>query len=289
MNKKKRIFTYLTNFGLVIFGNFFYALFIKLFLLPSGLVTGGTTGLGLIAENFFHIDLSLFVLIFNIIMLVLGFFVLGKQFAATTVASSFLYPIALKIWDLLLGDALITSDPLLCTVFSGIGIGIGLGVVIKSGASTGGMDIPPLILNKKFKLPVSVGLYIFDILILFGQMPFRSLEKILYGILMVFVYSFVIEKVLLAGNTKTEIKVVSSKSNEIRAAILTQIDRGVTMLYGEGGYLGNETHIVLSIINDRELPRVEKLIRSIDSESFMIVSRVKEVSGRGFSMKKHYK
>ena len=289
MDKKKRLIPLLWNLLLVVFGNFFYALFIKLFLLPAELVTGGTTGLGLIAENFFHINLSLFVLIFNVVMLVVGFFVLGKQFAATTVASTFLYPIALELWNRLLGDLVITTDPLLCTIFSGIGIGIGLGIVIKSGASTGGMDIPPLILNKKFKIPVSIGLYFFDILILFGQMPFRSFEKVLYGILMVFVYSFVLDKILLAGNTKTEIKVVSAKSDEIKAAILTQIDRGVTMLYGEGGYLGNRTQIVLSIINDRELPKVEKLIRSIDPESFMIVSRVKEVSGRGFSMKKHYK
>lgn len=289
MNLQKHLKQTFLSLSAVIAGNFLYALAVKLFLLPSGLVTGGTTGIALTANHFFHIPINLFVLIFNVIMLITGFLVLGKQFALTTLASTFLYPCALELFDQLLGDIVITNDLLLCTLFSGLGIGIALGIVIRSGASTGGMDIPPLILQKLFRIPVSISMYVFDVCILLAQALFRPTENILYGILLVLVYTVVLDKMLLMGTAKTEIKVVSSKAEEIRDTILTEIDRGVTMLDGESGYLHNRTQLVLSIISNRELPKVEKLIRSIDPESFMVISHVKEVNGRGFSMKKKYK
>ena len=222
-------------------------------------------------------------------MLIAGYLVLGKQFAATTLASTFLYPFALEIFDRILGDYVMTDDLLLCTIFSGLGIGIALGIVIRSGASTGGMDIPPLILQKTFHIPVSGSMYAFDVVILLGQALFRPAENILYGIVLVMIYTMVLDKLLLMGATRTELKVISEKSDEIRNAILTQIDRGVTLLDGETGYLRNKTQVLLSIISKRELPTIEKLIHSIDPESFIVVSRVNEVNGRGFSMKKKYR
>lgn len=251
MNSQHRFLHTLSSLFLVTAGNILYALAVKLFLLPSGLVTGGTTGISLTINHFFHVPITQFVLIFNVTMLIAGFLVLGKSFAFTTLTSTFSYPLALEFFDRVFGDFVITNDLLLCTLFSGLGIGISLGIVIRSGASTGGMDIPPLILQKKFRIPVSISMYAFDVCILLAQALFRPAE-------------------------------------DIRNAILTQIDRGVTMLDAEGGYLHNKTQIVLSIISNRELPKVEKLIRSIDPESFMVISHVKEVSGRGFSMKKRY-
>ncbi|MDY2814204.1 MAG: YitT family protein [Dorea sp.] len=289
MNRQHFFFHPLFSFISVIAGNFLYALTVKLFLLPSGLVTGGTTGIALTINHFFGISITQFVLLFNIIMLIAGYLVLGKQFAATTLASTFLYPSALEIFDRILGDYVMTDDLLLCTIFSGLGIGIALGIVIRSGASTGGMDIPPLILQKTFHIPVSGSMYAFDVVILLGQALFRPAENILYGIVLVMIYTMVLDKLLLMGATRTELKVISEKSDEIRNAILTQIDRGVTLLDGETGYLRNKTQVLLSIISKRELPKIEKLIHSIDPESFIVVSRVNEVNGRGFSMKKKYR
>lgn len=289
MNKRQQLIQALSSIFLIVAGNFLYALTVTLFLLPSGLVTGGSTGIAIVMEHFFDIPITDFVLYFNILMLVIGFLVLGKQFAITTLASTFLYPLALKLFEHIFRDYRITDDIILCTLFSGLGIGIALGIVIRCGASTGGMDIPPLVLQKVFRIPVSVSLYVFDVCILLAQAIFRPMENILYGIVLVLIYTIVLDKMILRGTTKTEIKVVSTKSDEIRNAILTQIDRGVTMLDGETGYLHNETQIVLSVISNRELPRVEKLIRTIDPESFMVISHVKEVSGRGFSMKKQYR
>lgn len=273
----------------VVVGNFLYALTVKLFLLPTELVTGGTTGIALVVNHYWGVSISLFVLVFNVIMLLLGWFILGKAFAFTTLASTFLYPASLELCDRIFGDLVLTDDILLCTIFSGLGIGIALGIVIRSGASTGGMDVPPLVLQKLTRIPVSVSMYVFDFCILLLQAIIRPVESILYGILLVLIYTIVLDKMMLIGSTRTELKIVSSKPKEICDAIQHQVDRGVTLLDGEGGYLHKETQIVLSVISNRELIKVEKIVRDIDPECFMVVSRVSEVSGRGFSMNKKYR
>ena len=272
----------------IILGNALYALTVKVFLLPGNLMVGGTTGIGLLIHRFTGMSLSGFVLLFNLVMLAAGFLLLGKKFALTTVISSLAYPVLLEVFDAVFGNMAVTEDIILNTVFSGLGIGVSLGLVIRMGASTGGMDIPPLVLNKYFRLPVSVSLNVFDMLILLGQAVLNPPERILYGIILVFIYTSVLDKVIMMGTTRTEVKVVSKHVEEIRYAILAQVDRGVTLLYGEGGYLQEETRIVLSILSNRELPKVERLIRDIDPEAFMIVSRVTEVRGKGFSISKDY-
>ncbi len=279
------IFSVLTVIG----GNVLYALAVKLFLIPAGLVTGGTTGIALTVQHMMNVSISTFVLAFNVIMLIIGFLVLGKQFALTTILSTFSYPIALHIFDRVLGDIVLTDDIIICTIFSGLGIGLALGIVIRAGASTGGMDIPPLVLNRYFKTPVSASLYLFDFIILLAQAFFQPLEKVFYGIILVIIYTVILDKMLLIGTTKTEVKVVSSHTQEICDAILEKMDRGVTLLSAKGGYTKEETSVIFSVISNRELPRVERIIHEIDPESFMVVSRVSEVSGKGFTLKKEYR
>lgn len=288
MNGKQSLPSAFILLMLVVAGNLLYAMTVKLFLLPAGLVTGGTTGIALAIHQALGIPVSLFVLIFNVLMLVIGYFLLGRTFAITTIISTFTYPAALELWDQLLGDWVVTQDILLCTLFSGLGIGLSLGIVIRAGASTGGMDIPPLVLNRYFRIPVSLSLYVFDFCILLTQAFWSTPEKLLYGIVLVMTYTIVLDKLMLMGTARTEVKVVTRYPQQVRDAILQKLDRGVTLFYGEGGYLHQETQVVFSIISNRELPQAEKLIRSIDPESFMVVSRVSEVRGRGFSMSKKY-
>ena len=272
----------------VVLGNLIYALSVKLFLLPGNLITGGTNGIALVLDHYWGISISLFVLIFNIVMLCVGWLVLGRAFAMTTVASSFLYPFFLELLDRVLGDVVLTNDLFLCTVFFGLCVGLGLGIVIRSGASTGGMDIPPLILEKKFRIPVSVSMYCFDFLILVPQMLFRPVENVLYGIILIFIYTFVIDKMLLIGKSKTELKIISPKYEEICAAILAEVDRGVTLMRAEGGYTRCRTQLVFSVVSNRELIKVEKIVHQIDPSCFMVINRVSEVRGRGFSLSKAY-
>ncbi len=273
----------------VILGNILYALTVKLFLLPADLVTGGTTGIGLAVQQFTGLSISGFVLAFNVAMLIIGLLILGKQFALTTVISTFVYPIALGIFERVFANVALTDNVWLCTVFSGLGIGVSLGIVIRSGASTGGMDIPPLVLNRFFRIPVSVSLYVFDFIILLMQALYNPIEKVLYGIILVLIYTIVLDKLLLFGTTRIEVKVISKHHEEIREAIIHELDRGVTALSAKSGYLGEPMQMIFSVISNRELPKIEKIIRNIDPHSFMVVSHVSEVRGHGFSMKKEYK
>ncbi len=289
MRRKSKNLRNIWTVAIIIVGNVLYALTVKLFLLPGNLMTGGTTGIGLMVGRLTGMSLSGFVFIFNLVMMAVGFMLLGKKFALTTVISSFAYPIALELFDRILGEMVLTEEPILNTIFSGLGIGITLGLVIRTGDSTGGMDIPPLVLNKYFHIPVSVSLNFFDLLILAGQAVYNPAERILYGILLVMIYTIVLDKVMMIGTTRTEVKIISRQVEEIRQIILAEVDRGVTVLYGEGGYLQEETKVVLSILSNRELPKLERLIRDIDPEAFMIVSRVTEVRGKGFSISREYR
>lgn len=268
---------------LVLVGNILYTLTVKLFLLPANLISCGTTGIALVVNNLLHIPMSTFILLFNIVMLLLGWWVLGRQFAMTTIFSSLFYPIALEALNYALGDIHVTENILLNVLFAGMGLGLSLGMVIRGGASTGGMDIPPLILNKFFRIPVSASLWVFDFCIMLAQMTFHPLEDLLYGVVLLIVITFTLNKVILFGTSRTEVKIVSEKSPEIRDGILSRVDRGVTLLHGEGGYLHRPTEVILSVVSNHELPKIEKLARSIDPACFIIVSRVTEVWGRGFS------
>ncbi len=281
---KKRVISLL----MVLLGNTMYALSVKLFLLPAGLMSSGTTGIALVVNRLTGLPLSAFILAFNIAMLCLGWWALGRQFALTTVFSSLYYPVALEVLERLLGNVAVTDNPLLNVLFAGMGIGLSLGMVMRGGASTGGMDIPPLVLRKFFHIPVSVSLWAFDFCILLAQMMYNTLEDLMYGILLIMVVSFSLNKVLLLGTSRTEVKIVSEQASLIRDAILSRVDRGVTMLHGEGGYLRTPTEMILSVVSNHEMPKIERLARDIDPNCFIIVSRVTEVWGRGFSQGKHY-
>ena len=164
---KKKVY----NLGIILLGNLLYSLAVAFFILPVGLITGGTTGIAIFVQHYTGLAISTFVTVFNIVMFVLGAVVLGKKFAMTTLVSTFVYPLFLKVGEIVSARVgVLTTDPMLCTVFAGLLIGAGIGLVIQAGASTGGMDIPPLVINKKTGLPVAGMLYGFDVLILLLQM-----------------------------------------------------------------------------------------------------------------------
>jgi len=272
----------------ILVGNTLYTLAIVLFIIPNGLITGGTTGLAIIMNHSLQIPITIFVSIFNIIMFIIGLIILGKAFAFTTLLSTFYFPFILGVFEQTIGYVKITNDPLLAALLGGVMVGCGIGIVIKCNASTGGMDIPPLVLNKKFGIPVSVGLYVFDFLILLMQVFYTNQEMVLYGIVLVFTYSIVLDKVLVIGKAQTEVMIVSKEYEKINEAIIHELDRGSTMLKSISGYMKNEYPVVMTVVSNRELPRLNDLVLSIDAHAFMIVSKVNEVRGRGFTFKKEY-
>lgn len=282
MNKLRKLL-------LIIFGNMMYSFAIAYFIIPSGLITGGTTGIALFINYLHPIDISTFVLIFNIVMFIIGYFVLGKVFALTTIISSIAYPSFIKLFQMLsVFTGMITDDILICTLFGGALIGVGIGIVIKSGASTGGMDIPLLILQKKTGIQFSISIYVSDICILLTQAFFSNRNQILYGILLVCTYSIALDKVLVLGKSKTQVEIISEKYEEINSIITSRFDRGCTLYEVEGGYTRNETYAVLSVVNKREVFQLQEAIMAIDPTAFIIISQVNEVKGRGFTLNKVY-
>ena len=277
-----------TSLLLVLLGNIIYSFAIKLFLLPAELISCGTTGIGLVVEHFLHIPLSGFIFVFNMVMLTIGWLILGRKFAMTTLLSSLLYPIFLEILNQTLGDIYITDNLMLNAIFAGIGLGGSLGIVIRAGASTGGMDIPPLVLKKFFGIPVPMTLWIFDFTIMSAQMMFHEAEDLLYGVLLLITISITLNKVLTLGTRKTQVMIISNQHQAVRQAILSKVDRGVTILHGEGGFRGDQKEVILTIVSNSELPKIQRVAREIDPSCFMVVNEVNEVWGRGFSISRTY-
>ena len=163
----------------ILAGNTAYAMAVTMFILPNGLITGGTTGLALFFYHQFGLPIQAFVTVFNVAMFLVGAWVLGKRFALTTIISTFYYPFILSVFQGIPALGQMTRDNLLAVIFAGLLIGGGIGVVIRAGASTGGMDIPPLVLNKKMGLSVSGTMNGMDTAMLLLQMVFSEKEMVL--------------------------------------------------------------------------------------------------------------
>lgn len=273
----------LKSLPIVALGNTVMAAAIVLFILPAGLITGGTAGLGIIMQHLTGMSLPVFSAIFNVTMFLLGLVCLGKTFAATTLVSTVLSPVMLAVMQYIVGDLVICEDVLLCVLFGGILVGVAIAMVVRAGSSTGGMDIPPLLLQKFAGIPVSRSLYAFDLFIIAGQTVLVAPDMLLYGVLMVLVYTVVIDKLMAQGDAQIQLQIVSEESDAIRRAILQDVDRGVTLLHGQTGYFQQETDVLFTIISPRERHRTEQLIRRIDPHAFIIISHVTRVSGGGFS------
>ena len=272
----------------VLFGNTLYALGVTCFILPSGMITGGTAGLALSFNHFFNIPIPLFILCLNVITFTFGAIILAKKFAMTTLVSTFYFPIILGVFSKIPALSQVTDDKMLCTICGGICVGLSIGIVIRVGASTGGIDIPPLILHKKFGIPVSFSLYAIDCTILLLQMFFSNPESIIYGILLVMIYSVILNKFLLMGTAQTEVKIISHEYEKINKAIQIELDRGTTFLSAKTGYLGIEQPMILSVVSNRELTKLNALVMDIDPKAFMIIGNANEVKGYGFSLKKKH-
>lgn len=271
-------------------GNFLYAFGIVAFCKPNGLITGGTTGISLALARLLDTNVSYFQYAFNVFFFLLGYFVLGKKFAFSTIVSSLLCPTWMLILEFFDYSIFSLNDSLLATLATGILMGLGIGMVIRSGSSTGGIDVVVLIIHKYLKLPISVGLTLCDACLLLAQLfdAHVTINLLFYGVLMIILYSAIIDKVVLYGNDKIQIKILTKKIDEVSNMILNDLDRGLTYLHAKTGYKKEEVDYILTVVELRELPKTKKKIYEIDKEAFVVISNVNEVSGRGFSLDKVY-
>lgn len=262
-------------------GNLIMAVAVNMLIVPSHFISGGSTGVALIIQHFTSLPFSWIVSAINGIMFCVGFLFLGKKFAATTLLSTIIYPFFIDI-TAFLNSVELVRDPLIASIMAGVMMGAGLGMVIESGASTGGMDIPPIILERKLGWNVALLMNIQDLLILSYQLTYSSLEQIICGITFVFITSLSMNQVLTLGKSSLQLMIMSNRPQEIRDLFIHTLDKGLTLFEIEGGYSQKENLAVCTLVERKELYLVQKEISTIDPKAFIIVSKVQEVRGQGF-------
>ncbi len=284
--KEKTFVDYLKTTVFILLGNALLAFLVAAFIIPHDIIMGGTTGIAIVLSKFVPIETATLVLIQNVILLIMGLIVLGKKFFFTTVASSILYPVFLGLFQRIPGIDSFTDDTLLASLFGGVLMGLALGLVMRVGSSTGGMDVLNLMMHKWFHVPVSILVWITDLIVVGGQALFLKPEKLLHGIVVLVLETLVLDQVMIFGKAQTQLYIVSDKFEEIRDKLLNEMNVGVTMSHIETGYLSKQQKGVLCVISSRKLYDTTELIHSIDPNAFITITKIKEVRGKGFTEKR---
>jgi uncharacterized membrane-anchored protein YitT (DUF2179 family) len=272
---------HIKNAILLVLGNYLLALAVGTFILPYNILSGGVAGIAVALEPLLGIDPNLMINGLVLGLFVIGALALGRNFAFSTAFSSILYPFFLT---LTITDGSIIINPILASLYGGLLAGIGVGMVIRTGSSTGGMDVPPLVLHKYTHIEISTWVLIVDgITVSIGLWTY-GLEAVLIGFISVWSASFAINKVLLFGgqNAKT-VYIISEKFDEILDYIHKNLDRGTTLIDAKGGFTGDNRPVILTVILKNQYPELNQGIKEIDEHAFLIVSDATEVSGFGFS------
>lgn len=272
----------------ILAGNILLGFAVAAFILPSGVIMGGATGVGIVLARFIPLDTAAIVLCVNLMALALGWAVLGWRFVVATIASSLLYPIFLGAAQRIPGIDQLTADPLLAALLGGGLVGIAVGLVMRVGSSTGGTDVVNLVLHKWTHIPVSAAVYLTDIVIMGAQALFSDPEQILYGVVLLVVETIALDRVMLLGQSQIQLFVVSSQYEKLRQKCLTELQAGTTMVYIETGRTRTLQRGVLCVIPPRKLYAAQALIQSVDPHAFLTITQIKEVRGQGFSSERIY-
>ncbi len=268
----------------VLLGNMILAVAVGAFIVPHGIIMGGSTGIALTINHYVDGNLSAIVFAVNIILFILGTIVLGKKFALTTLVSTIVYPVFLSIVQAIPGITELTDNIMLASLYGGAVLGLGIGLVVRVGASTGGTDILALVLHKWFHIALAVFIYIVDFSVLLCQAFFSSSEQILYGILALVVTTMMLNRVVLMGQSQIQLFIITEKYEEVKEKVLKEIDAGVTMVHIETGYGAKQQKGVLCVIPNRKLYSINQTIQMVDPRAFITITQINEVRGRGFTM-----
>ncbi len=282
----KKLYSLARTCAAILAGNALLAFAVAAFIIPHDIIMGGTTGLAIVLARVIPAETATIVLALNTALLVLGGLVLGRKLVTTTLASTLLYPLLLALMERIPGIGTVTSDPLMASLFGGGLMGASLGVVMRVGSSTGGMDIASLVLHKWTHVPVSVCVYVMDILVIGGQAIFSSAEPILYALVLLVLQSLVLDRVMILGLAQIQLFAVTQRYEELRRRILTELEAGATMVEIQTGALQQQQKGVLCVIPRRKLYAATELIQSVDPTAFITITQVKEVRGRGFTLER---
>lgn len=267
----------------IILGNIILTFGIGTFIVPANILAGGLTGLSIALKPILPIETEIFVTAATYILFVIGYLALGKKFAVTTFLSSLIFPPLLAYFIHLNQHAVVTNE-ILYSLYGGIISGIGCGLVFKAGSSTGGTDIPPLIMQKYLHIKINHAVIIVDgLIILLGYFT-HGLHPMLVGLISMFAGSFALEKTMLLGTQSSlQVIIISNHNKEIEAELMSTLERGITRIKTEGAYHNVERNALMIVISAKQYPLLRKIVNHHDENAFITISDVKEVIGLGFS------
>ncbi|MDL4839256.1 YitT family protein [Aquibacillus rhizosphaerae] len=267
------------EYSLVLVGSFLVATAFNVFLLPHEVASGGVVGISTITKSLFGWEPSVVQWALNIPLFIAGVVILGKNFGVKSLVGTIVLPFFVyltKDWPPA------TPDPLLGAIFGGMGAGLGLGIVFRGKASTGGIDLAAQIFHKFFPLPLGICLALFDGFIVLTATLVFSVEQGLYALIALFVTSRTIDFVQVGLNTSKNVMIITDQIEEVRQILLKDIDRGVTVLNGTGGYTDEERKVLMCVVAQNEFSKVTQTIKRVDPSAFVVAMNATEVLGEGF-------
>ena len=275
--------TFLKETVFIIVGTLILAFGVANFILPYDVQTGGVAGIAVLLKPFLPLSEEFVASFLAMILLIIGYFTLGRKFVVSTALSTFVYSSSLIFMSN--HPVVIETDPLLASMYGGMICGVGIGIVLRNGGSTGGMDIPPLIMNKYLGIDISKGVMIIDALTVISGLFIYNVNAVLVGLISVFFTSVALNKTmsLYQGAPTKSIQIISPKHQEISEAIQNEFERGTTILLAKGGYEGEDRPIVMTVVYENQYQGVIDLINRYDKQAFIIVSDTNEVHGEGFT------
>lgn len=263
----------------IIIGASIIAVGFNVFLLPNEVASGGVSGISTILKGLFDWKPGFVQYAFNIPLFIAGVIFLGKQFGARSLVGTLTLPLFVILtssWEPA------TLNPLLGALFGGISVGIGLGIVFRGNASTGGTDLAAQIIAKYTGYSLGTSVMFIDGLIVISAALVFDVEKGLYALIGLFVTTKTIDIIQLGFSQSKMVYIITNKQEEIRDAIYTEVNRGVTKLPAFGGYTEQERPILLVVVYQTEFTRLKNVVKTIDPSAFVIVSDAYEVLGEGF-------
>jgi len=267
------------NYGLITLGSLITAVGLDMFLVPNRIAAGGVSGLATIIFYLFNLSVGATMLAINIPLFLASLKVLGPKFGIKTLYGFFILSVFVDLLEPVIKSP--TTDPLLAAVFGGIFTGAGLGLVFRAGGTTGGTDIAAQLIRKFFKVSSGQGLMLIDGLVIILAGIFFSAELALYALIAVFITSKVIDVVQEGLGAKAAL-IISDHTDQIAREILTQMERGATLMKGIGAYTGKEKGLILTVVGRWEVAKLKSLVREVDPYAFVIVAEAHEVLGEGF-------
>lgn len=268
-------------------GNTMLAFAVCAFIVPQDFMLGGSSGIALTTQYFLPVRLSVITAVTNISLFCLGWAFMGWKFAANSLLSTIVYPIIMGIMEISpVGQLFVGEDKLICALYCALLIGVGIGLVVRVGGSTGGMDIPPVILQKYKGIPVGKSLMFFDGAIILAQVLLKGTDGILYSLLILVLTSAVIDRTIVSGEATVQVIIISPEYERIRHEILDNINCGVTMIDMQTGMTGEKRQAILSVVYAKKYPEIRDAALKIDKSAFIIASDVKNVNGQGYTLER---